>query len=94
MKVLERGKPKEKWVLQHRCTGWGFENDGCEALLEVELEDLYYYAGYANEKVDVAPSVYFTCPCCYKLTALGVMDWPKNYRQLNYSNPHTNVAYT
>jgi hypothetical protein len=94
MKVLEPGKPKEKWLLQHRCTGWGFDNNGCDALLELELEDLFYYAGFTDEKGSCAPSVYFKCACCNKLNALGVMDWPKSYRTLKQDNPYLDVSYT
>ena len=38
MKVLEEGK---KWSIQERCTGIGNGGGGCNALLEIEKEDIY-----------------------------------------------------
>lgn len=82
MKVLEPGKVKEKWTLQHRCTGWGNDNEGCEALLELEFEDLKFRPGYFDEKCDSPSVVCFKCPCCGEVTDLGLNDWPKNHRKL------------
>lgn len=82
MKIIEPGKPKEKWILQHRCTGWGDTNEGCNALLELEESDLRYKKGYADEKCDLPDNVMFKCPCCRVITFLGINDWPKNYRSL------------
>lgn len=85
MKVLEPGKTKEKWTLQHRCTGWGRTEQGCEALLELEAEDLRYQPGllsYHDEKFQSEPHVSFRCPCCGEVTDLGMNDWPKQYDKL------------
>lgn len=82
MKVLEPGKAKEKWTIQHRCTGWGSHYEGCGALLEVEWGDLRYRAGCYDEKCDSNPSVCFKCPCCNKITYLGLNDWPTGYHEL------------
>ena len=82
MKILEPGKVEETWTIRHRCTGWGNGDDGCEALLEVEREDLRYYEGQELPWRTSEPAVCFKCPCCNKLTDLGLNNWPKNYRSL------------
>ena len=79
MKIIEPGKTKEKWSIQHRCTGWGNGSDGCDALLEIETEDLKYRPG----KCETPAAVCFKCPCCGEVTDLGLNDWPKNYRKLS-----------
>jgi hypothetical protein len=86
MKVLEPGKVKEKWSIQHRCTGWGRKEEGCEALLEIEFDDLRYQPGCYDEKCESDPVVSFRCPCCAEVTNLGLNDWPKNYRKLKQWN--------
>jgi len=40
MKILELGKTKDKWSIQHRCTGWGNENEGCEGVYFDQLVKL------------------------------------------------------
>lgn len=85
MKVLEPGKTKEKWSIQHRCTSWGHSGDGCNALLELEFEDLQYFSGSSHNGHFWGcrePSVSFRCPCCGEMTDLGLNDWPTNYKQL------------
>lgn len=83
MKILEPGKVKEeKWSIQHRCTGWGNGENGCEALLELECEDLRYYEGREFPWRSSEPAVSFKCPCCGNLTDLGLNDWPRGYRNL------------
>jgi len=84
MKILEAGKVGENWVIQHRCTGWGNGGDGCDALLEIEFDDLRYFPGTGGEVTwgYRDPAVTFKCPCCSTLTDLGLNDWPKNYRHL------------
>ena len=82
MKILEPGKTKDKWSIQHRCTGWGAENEGCEALLEIEWDDLRHRPGHYDEKCDCSPVVCFKCPCCNEVTYLGINHWPKDYRKL------------
>jgi hypothetical protein len=85
MKILEAGKNgKNTWSLQHRCTGWGNGENGCEALLELEFDDLRYYQG-TGEGWGIftkEPAVSFKCPCCGKLTDIGLNDWPVGYREL------------
>jgi hypothetical protein len=83
MKVLEPGKTKEKWTIQHRCTGWGHGDDGCDALLEMEITDLRYRPGVYDEKSESEPEVMFKCPCCGKVTSLGRNEWPDDYRKLD-----------
>jgi hypothetical protein len=84
MKILELGRTKEKWTLEHRCTGWGNPgHTGCDALLEIEYEDLRYFPGaYTRDVVDQDPAVSFKCPCCCNLTDLGTNDWPVGYKKL------------
>ena len=84
MKILELGRTNEKWSVQHRCTGWGNAgHTGCDALLEIEFEDLRYFQGFdcptwGNQD----PAVSFKCPCCCNLTDIGVNDWPVGYKKL------------
>lgn len=82
MKVLEAGKVGEKWSIQHRCTGWGNTDSGCNALLEVEYDDLRYYEGQEYPWRSSEPAVSFKCPCCGKLTDLKHNDWPTGYWNL------------
>jgi hypothetical protein len=85
MKIIEPGKFGEEnhWNMQHRCTGWGNGGKGCDALLEVDFEDLRYFAGVPGDTWGSRdPAVTFKCPCCSTLTDLGLNDWPKNYRTL------------
>lgn len=83
MKVLEPGRVGEKWATKHRCTGWGNSGNGCEALLEIELDDLRYFPGVSGDSWGSREhAVSFKCPCCGHLTDLGTMDWPKGYRDL------------
>lgn len=81
MRILEPGRVGEKWTLQHRCTGWGNSEKGCQALLEVELDDLRYRTSLMNFNSGES-SVSFKCPCCGQLTDLGRNDWPSGYSNL------------
>ncbi len=85
MKILEPGKNgSTTWSMQHRCTGWGNSGKGCEALLELEFDDLRYFPGTGGEVTwgYRDPAVSFKCPCCGKLTDLGLNDWPTGYKKL------------
>lgn len=86
MKILEPGKTKsEHWVLEHRCTAWGNGGDGCDALLELEVNDLRYFPGTGGNEITWGyreHAVCFKCPCCGKLTDLGLNEWPKSYKKL------------
>lgn len=82
MKILEVGKVKEDWTIQHRCTGWGRNEEGCDALLEIEFDDLRYQPGCRDYRCESEPHVSFRCPCCGEVTDIGTNDWPKNYRKL------------
>lgn len=86
MKIIEPGKVGRNWTLRHRCTAWGNDENGCDALLEVEYDDLRYYPGTPVQDKetwgDRDPAVCFKCPCCGKLTDLGRNDWPAGYRNL------------
>ncbi len=79
MKIIEPGKFNKEWTIRHRCTGWGNDGHGCDALLEVEKSDLRYFPGDAQH---LESSVSFKCACCGALTDLGMIDWPKDYRKL------------
>lgn len=84
MKILESGRVGEKWSIQHRCTAWGNSGKGCDALLEIEFDDLRYFPGTGREVTWEYrnPAVSFKCPCCGKLTDLGLNDWPAGYHEL------------
>lgn len=82
MKILEPGRVGEKWTIKHRCTAWGNGDGGCEALLEIEYDDLRYYEGQEFHWRISEPAVCFKCPCCGKITDLGLNDWPTGYRNL------------
>jgi hypothetical protein len=84
MKIIEPGKAGEKWSMQHRCTAWGNFGMGCDALLELEFDDLRYFPGTGGTETwgYRDPAVSFKCPCCGKLTDLGTNDWPKCYKDL------------
>ena len=83
MKILEPGKNKDNWSIQHRCTGWGNVGVGCDALLELEFDDLRYFPGVPGDsRGSRDPAVTFKCPCCSMLTDIGINDWPKDYRNL------------
>lgn len=83
MKVIEQGKNTEIWSIRHRCTGWGHGDFGCEALLEIERNDLFYSSGISEAGFGTFQlTVSFECPCCGGLTDLGIDDWPTNYRNL------------
>ena len=84
MKILEPGVLGEKWTMQHRCTAWGSSGKGCNALLELEFDDLRYFPGTGGEVTwgYHDPAVSFKCPCCGKLTDLGINDWPTGYKDL------------
>ena len=84
MKILEAGTMGEKWSLQHRCTAWGNVGNGCNALLELEYDDLRYYQGTGDHfgVYTKEPAVSFKCPCCGNITDLGLNDWPVGYKEL------------
>ncbi len=78
MKIIEPGNFSTLWKIEHRCTGWGNDDHGCNALLEVEKDDLRYFPDDGEEE----SSVSFKCACCGALTDIGLQDWPKDYRKL------------
>ena len=82
MKILELGRVGEKWTIQHRCTAWGNGYGGCNALLEIEYDDLRFYEGQEFPWRVSKPAVCFKCPCCGKTTDLDINDWPPEYTNL------------
>jgi hypothetical protein len=83
MKIIKPGNIGKKWSIQHGCTGWGNKGTGCDALLELEFEDLRYFPGVPGDSWGSRdPAVSFKCPCCGKLTDLGMQDWPTGYHDL------------
>lgn len=83
MKVLKQGKVGNQWSLEHECTGWGNGGNGCNALLLVEYSDLRYFP--ANDSPSWGSNdaaVCFKCPCCGKITDLGLNDWPSGAKTL------------
>lgn len=83
MKIIQPGIANRKWVLRRYCTGWGNTDDGCNALLELEYEDLFYSGGTFDDGQGITyPAVKFICPCCNVTTSLGRNDWPAGYSAL------------
>lgn len=83
MKILEPGRVGKTWSIQHRCTGWGNYGDGCEALLELELDDLRYFPSVPGDSWGSREAaVSFKCLCCGQLTDLGLNDWPTGHQTL------------
>lgn len=80
MKVLKKGKI---WTVQRYCTGWGNGDNGCEALLEIEKDDLRFFEKQEYPWVIKEAAVSFKCPCCGKVTDLGREAWPDGYEKLN-----------
>lgn len=80
MRIIEHGTVVQQWKIEHRCTGWGKTEHGCNALLEVEKADLRRSS--FTDLTDGEPSVTFKCPCCGALTDLGRVSWPNDYRML------------
>lgn len=76
MKVLEAGKfGLNTWTGKYRCTGdYG---GGCQALLEVDKEDLRWYPGVPGDSWGSRdPAVCFKCPICSKVSDVPRKDWP------------------
>lgn len=76
MKVLESGKfGLNTWTGKYRCTGdYG---GGCQALLEVDKEDLRWYPGVPGDSWGSRdPAVCFKCPICSKVSDVPRNDWP------------------
>lgn len=85
MKVIKPGNQGKGWTLNHYCTGWGHGDNGCNALLELERDDLRFAVGYGSFVGDMdykEPTVAFKCVCCGCITDLGRNEWPPNYNTL------------
>jgi len=77
MKVLE----ERPWTKTYNCTGFGNGNRGCNSLLEVEKDDLRYFA--LEFPWPIQPeAVCFKCPLCNAMTDIPKEDWPNNYTKL------------
>lgn len=72
MRVIEPGALFRK---QLHCTAAGNGEKGCNALLEVELEDLRYFHG-EGRYISKPNAVSFRCPCCGQLTDISLDLWP------------------
>jgi len=83
MKVLKPGRLGTTWTLEHTCTGWGNGGKGCQALLEITLDDLRYFKGAdTGSWGDSDPAVCFKCPVCGCITDLGINDTPRDKHKL------------
>jgi hypothetical protein len=82
MRVLEQ----KVWSVQVTCTGHGNNTSGCGSLLEVEKEDIRYYAGKSgNPSVDGTffyqpEAAVIRCPSCSALTDLSEEQRPADWR--------------
>ena len=88
MKVLEEGK---NWSIQERCNGIGNGGGGCNALLEIEKEDIYItcHTDYLGEK-----DYYYTfcCPQCKMETDINQEKIPykiRNEKLIDYKGSFT-----
>lgn len=84
MKILKPGKMgTEGWKIEHLCTGFGNGHKGCQALLEVEYNDLRYYEGVAGESWGSRdPAICFKCPVCGSVTDIKESDYPFNTQDI------------
>lgn len=65
MKIIEPGRVGKNWSIRHRCTAWGNGGKGCNALLEVEFNDLRYFPGSGTGEMTWGhrdSAVSFKCP--------------------------------
>lgn len=72
MKVIEEGRG---WNLEKRCTGKGNGGGGCNALLGLELNDIYLSHSY---DYGGGHDMFYTfkCPCCSTETDLEESEVP------------------
>lgn len=68
MKVIEPGRPQKGWSIEHRCTGKGNGDRGCDALLLVEEDDLFMTT--SSVRVEITYYKTFRCPECGVMTDL------------------------
>lgn len=86
MKVLKAGNfGSEKWSGKYHCKGdYG---GGCQALLQVDKEDLRWYPGVSGDSWGSRdPAVCFKCPICAKVTDIPKKDWPGDAHNLTAWN--------
>lgn len=77
MKVIEEKKPlQEQWSIQASCSSSGNGNKGCGSLLEVEHDDLRYFAEQEYPWRIQPAAVCFKCPICGEVTDLLKNQWP------------------
>lgn len=85
MKIIQEGKyGTSKWKQQLKCTGAGNnqESTACGALLEVEYDDLRYFAEQEYPWRTQPEAVSFKCPICNAMTDISRGIWPITYSQL------------
>lgn len=76
MKVLKAGNfGLKNWTGEYYCKGdYG---GGCQALLQVDKEDLRWYPGVSGDSWGSRdPAVCFKCPICSKISDIPRKDWP------------------
>lgn len=66
MKVIKKGRKQEGWAKEFKCSGVGNGGGGCEAVLLVEVGDLFSTMRCCRDEVDYF--VTFRCSECGVLT--------------------------
>lgn len=61
MKVIKPGNPAKQWTTRVTCTGRGNGNRGCQAVLEITVDDLF--TTHSNH-YDGSTEHYITFRCC------------------------------
>lgn len=71
MKIIKKGRKQKGWSKEFACTGKGYGNGGCGAILLVSKFDLYEVRSY-DYTGDYSTHAVFTCPCCLVETIVDV----------------------
>lgn len=90
MKVIKKGRKKvvKPWSREYECTGKGYRDDGCGAILLAITDDLYTIRRYYSEDSN-PPIVTFTCPeCGVETEASGGRDMNKMPSKAEWLKSH------